>query len=924
MDVIQSHVKLDEYDKNHGGPISGAHLITDKSARWTDLSICMRFNYKLLGDIAANGAENKGRLITIANFRGPEVDVKGEYIYINAWFPYVFFGFGPGRTFFLRDPNRSDFEIWPADRWAHFCISYNKKTGDLSFVKDGHKMTFDYNLKEIKQLKFPSNMLSKIYLGRCALDYKGSCTAPEGQISDFNMWDRALTLSEMEQFTTCKKMIKGNLVNWDDSNWDLVNMTKRSVRYDELCNPRRPGHVMLPERRNITAMKTICNQMKAKMSVIRDQRTQTFMTEQVRQSKVCGYSKRLLYWGGWVDIKQEGIWQDINNGDKLSNSNFVPWFVGKPNGEKLENCVEVEGVRNAWNDVICHRPYCGFCEFEQAPDVQIRGLCQKSKFDQRYSWVQTEGDERFRFRGYLNSLLQWNGETLSWELVSFSRGDAKAHLEHFEYPFGTHEWTIYNEGCYGNGTKVLLNINACTDDEFNCEDGNCIPMSQRCDRILQCPDRSDEIGCDLINFDKAYLKEIPPPPLIESENTLPVNVSINLLSILDINEVDISIVLQFGLQLTWQDTRLTMQNLKNDKNLNTLTENQRREIWIPELVFHNTQQKLKTLVDQESFVTITKNGNAVRSDKSQLHNAYYYRGDENPLTIARVYNIDFICDFEMSIFPFDTQTCSIRLVMAGNSGKFVHPIINQFNYLGPIDLTQYFVKSTNTSYTFVNDGNEDDKVPAIEFRVIFGRRILGTILTTYLPSIIICIVSFSTNYFKAFFFEAMVTVNLTALLVLTTLFLSVSNSLPKTAYIKMMDIWLIFNLFIPFAEVLLHTYIDSLHNEEVINHHGQVRYVGNYVKGKESNNKPGVHKANSVHKGRTVQVNPTDLIHRNEEIEVKARRDHYNNMQDNFNPKYESRKLVAEKIARWGIPFIFMLFCITYFSVGAHYYNLEI
>ena len=42
------------------------------------------------------------------------------------------------------------------------------------------------------------------------------------------------------------------------------------------------------------------------------------------------------------------------------------------------------------------------------------------------------------------------------------------------------------------------------------------------------------------------------------------------------------------------------------------------------------------------------------------------------------------------------------------------------------------------------------------------------------------------------------------MLVLTTMFVSVSNELPKTSYMKMVDYWLVFNLFVPFAEVLLH------------------------------------------------------------------------------------------------------------------------
>ena len=34
-------------------------------------------------------------------------------------------------------------------------------------------------------------------------------------------------------------------------------------------------------------------------------------------------------------------------------------------------------------------------------------------------------------------------------------------------------------------------------------------------------------------------------------------------------------------------------------------------------------------------------------------------------------------------------------------------------------------------------------------------------------------------------------------------FISVSNALPKTSYVKMIDLWLLFNLTIPFAEVAI-------------------------------------------------------------------------------------------------------------------------
>ena len=77
----------------------------------------------------------------------------------------------------------------------------------------------------------------------------------------------------------------------------------------------------------------------------------------------------------------------------------------------------------------------------------------------------------------------------------------------------------------------------------------------------------------------------------------------------------------------------------------------------------------------------------------------------------------------------------------------------------------------------------------------------------------------------------MVTVNLTALLVLTTLFISVSATLPTTSYVKMVDIWLIFALLIPFVEVLLHTWMETcqVDDDRKINHHGVAVEVGNRI-----------------------------------------------------------------------------------------------
>ena len=65
--------------------------------------------------------------------------------------------------------------------------------------------------------------------------------------------------------------------------------------------------------------------------------------------------------------------------------------------------------------------------------------------------------------------------------------------------------------------------------------------------------------------------------------------------------------------------------------------------------------------------------------------------------------------------------------------------------------------------------------------------------------------------------------NLTCTLVLTTMFINGRNNLPKSYYIKKVDVCLLFNMNLPSIVVSMHTYMDTLRNDEEreINHHGK-------------------------------------------------------------------------------------------------------
>ena len=98
-------------------------------------------------------------------------------------------------------------------------------------------------------------------------------------------------------------------------------------------------------------------------------------------------------------------------------------------------------------------------------------------------------------------------------------------------------------------------------------------------------------------------------------------------------------------------------------------------------------------------------------------------------------------------------------------------------------------------------------------------------MTTYFPSVLLMMITFATTFFKPFFFEAALSVNLTTMLVMTTIFMSKMEGLPPTSATKMIDFWLILCQLVPFSQVVLLTAMEYLREEE---------QEGNQAKEKES------------------------------------------------------------------------------------------
>ena len=124
-----------------------------------------------------------------------------------------------------------------------------------------------------------------------------------------------------------------------------------------------------------------------------------------------------------------------------------------------------------------------------------------------------------------------------------------------------------------------------------------------------------------------------------------------------------------------------------------------------------------------------------------------YSGAENDITISRVYSIQFYCEYQMAWYPFDQQVCHVEMLMDGVLDNYADLLPGDLDFSCPKELTQYFIKN------FVIKKQKIKTKEGVVVSITLGRRLLGTFLTIFFPTILLNVIGYSTNYFKAFFFE---------------------------------------------------------------------------------------------------------------------------------------------------------------------------
>ena len=217
--------------------------------------------------------------------------------------------------------------------------------------------------------------------------------------------------------------------------------------------------------------------------------------------------------------------------------------------------------------------------------------------------------------------------------------------------------------------------------EFSCDDGTCISMNGRCDGVYDCLDKSDENSCYIISLDdESYRKEQPPSYGGTHKNEVNATLSFDIFKITKFREVGHSFNIKFQMVVKWFDNRLTFQNLKYNLFKNVVGKDQQKLLWIPPLVFNNSDDGRTLSVNHDGdgqpmmslLIERRKDNNFDVASPSVLDETHFYKGSENLLVLSTEYNMILHCNYKLEDYPFDTQICYME-VSLGHCCGFTVP-----------------------------------------------------------------------------------------------------------------------------------------------------------------------------------------------------------------------------------------------------------
>ena len=147
---------------------------------------------------------------------------------------------------------------------------------------------------------------------------------------------------------------------------------------------------------------------------------------------------------------------------------------------------------------------------------------------------------------------------------------------------------------------------------------------------------------------------------------LDIIISIDIFTLSEFLVQSFSYKAKFLITLKWYDHRLEFANLKPSMFNNLIGSPQNDYIWIPPLIFNNSEMNTMLTLDREpgeprANILVERLGNPRVAPSTVLDETLFYKGSENLIVYRTEYNLQFNCIYELGYYPFDIQTCTMEV-----------------------------------------------------------------------------------------------------------------------------------------------------------------------------------------------------------------------------------------------------------------------
>ncbi|XP_053152034.1 gamma-aminobutyric acid receptor subunit beta-2 isoform X2 [Hemicordylus capensis] len=306
---------------------------------------------------------------------------------------------------------------------------------------------------------------------------------------------------------------------------------------------------------------------------------------------------------------------------------------------------------------------------------------------------------------------------------------------------------VRKKGCFGIWSLPLIITVVCAQSAN--DPSNMSLVKETVDRLLK-------------GYDIRLRPDFGGPPVA-------VGMNIDIASIDMVSEVNMDYTLTMYFQQAWRDKRLSYNVIPLNLTLDNRVADQ---LWVPDTYFLN---------DKKSFV----HGVTVKNRMIRLH------PDGTVLYGLRI-TTTAACMMDLRRYPLDEQNCTLEIESYGYTTDDIEFYWrggdNAVTGVRKIELPQFSIVDYEliTKKVVFSTGS----YPRLSLSFKLKRNIGYFILQTYMPSILITIlswVSFWINYDAS---AARVALGITTVLTMTTINTHLRETLPKIPYVKAIDMYL--------------------------------------------------------------------------------------------------------------------------------------